>query len=251
MLKNALTWCLTMTSMASLASAADGGGYYGDQSGRPMLGIEMSPPPLSVQSQEGLSPNEGVLIRQVFANSAAKQMGLQPGDVILQINEAPIGSMSDLRNEIGAYTVGDPVQVTISRKGQQFTNDGLLQTWPENIPYDALDPEVERRFREWQQRRMQREQDEVADLAKQVQEMKDQLNKPANPDDENRALKEAMDFLAFLPAWRLEMTYELPEIPSPEVLPVASTKKIPPSADAWALRHNFDSTATDSTKGDL
>ena len=53
------------------------------------------------------------------------------------------------------------------------------------------DPDVERRFREWQQRRMQRESDEVADLGRQVQELKDQLTNPQTGDG-NKALKEAV-----------------------------------------------------------
>ncbi len=227
-----------------LAQAQDG--YYDDQSGRPMLGIEMSPVPLSVQAQEGLSVDQGILVRQVFPNSAARAMGIQPGDVILSINDSSIGSMTDLRTEIGAYNIGDPVQVVVSRKGAVVARDGLLQQWPDSVPFDPLDPDIEKRFRDWQQRRMDREQQEVAELAKQVDDLRKQQQDP-QPGDQNRAITEAMSFLAFLPAWRLQIDWGVSEQDvaktdgvAPAEQPIAAV--VPsPSGEAWALSHSFDS----------
>lgn len=146
---------------------------------RPMLGIEMTPVPLNVQEQQALSPNQGVYVQSIFNGTAAQSMGLRPGDVVLAVNGAPIGSMTDLRNEVALNQVGDPVEVTVQRQGQQTTTTGQFQPWPSNIPYEPIDPAMEQRFRDWQERRLARTRDEVEDLKRQVAEMGKTID-PAN-----------------------------------------------------------------------
>ena len=138
---------------------------------RPMIGVQMTPVPLSVQEQQGLGSNQGVYVQSVYGNTAAQTMGLQPGDVITGVNGAPINSMTDLRNEVGLNQVGDPVEVTIQRGGQQQTTIGQFKPWPANIPYDPIDPAMEQRFQDWQDRRLARMQDEVEQLRQQTQQM--------------------------------------------------------------------------------
>ena len=150
---------------------------------RPMLGVQMTPVPLSVQEQQGLSPNQGVYVQSVYGNTAAQTMGLQPGDVITSVNGAPISSMSDLRNEVALNQVGDPVEVTIQRNGQEQSTIGQFQPWPSNIPYDPIDPAMEQRFREWQERRLARMQDEVEQLRRQAQDLAKQEADAAKQDD--------------------------------------------------------------------
>jgi membrane-associated protease RseP (regulator of RpoE activity) len=140
-----------------------------------MLGVQMTPVPISVQEQQGLTPNLGVYVQSVYGNTAAQTMGLQPGDVITNINGAPIGSMTDLRNEVSLNQVGDPVEVTIMRNGQEQETIGQFQPWPANIPYDPIDPEMEKRFSEFQDRRLARMQEEIDQLREQSQQAAKQL----------------------------------------------------------------------------
>ncbi|MBA3698430.1 MAG: PDZ domain-containing protein [Planctomycetes bacterium] len=176
---------LTLVSLSAPAFAAQSG-YEAAQNpeNRPMLGVQMTPVPLSVQEQQGLAPNQGVYVQSVYGNTAAQTMGLQPGDVITSVNGAPIGSMSDLRNEVALNQVGDPVEVTIQRGGQEQSTIGQFQPWPANIPYDPIDPAMEQRFREWQERRLARMQDEVEQLRNQAQELAAKAaTNAANQDD--------------------------------------------------------------------
>lgn len=170
---------------ASVPVFAVQNGYEAAQNpeNRPMLGVQMTPVPLSVQEQQGLAPNQGVYVQSVYGNTAAQTMGLQPGDVITSVNGAPIGSMSDLRNEVALNQVGDPVEVTIQRGGQEQATIGQFQPWPSNIPYDPIDPAMEQRFREWQERRLARMQDEVEQLRRQAQELAAKETAAANQDD--------------------------------------------------------------------
>jgi membrane-associated protease RseP (regulator of RpoE activity) len=164
---------LTLGLAAATPAFAVQSGYEAAQNpeNRPMLGVQMTPVPLSVQEQQGLTPNQGVYVQSVYDNTAAATMGLQPGDVITSVNGAPIGSMSDLRNEVALNQVGDPVEVTIMRGGQEQAAIGQFQPWPRNIPYDPIDPAMEQRFREWQDRRLARMQDEVEQLRRQAQDL--------------------------------------------------------------------------------
>jgi membrane-associated protease RseP (regulator of RpoE activity) len=148
-----------------------------------MLGVQMTPVPLSVQEQQGLAPSQGVFVQSVYGNTAAQTMGLQPGDVITSINGAPISGMSDLRNEVSLNQVGDPVEVTIVRGGQEQATIGQFQPWPANIPYDPIDPAMEDRFREWQERRLARTQNEVDQLREQTAAMAKELADAAGNDD--------------------------------------------------------------------
>jgi membrane-associated protease RseP (regulator of RpoE activity) len=116
-----------------------------------------------------------VLVQSVFNNTAAQTMGLMAGDVILTVNGAQIASMTDLRNEVALNQVGDPVEVTVERQGQQLTSTGQFQTWPSNIPYEPIDPGMEQNFRNWQENRLNQMRQDVDDLSKQVDGLQKQL----------------------------------------------------------------------------
>ncbi|MFW5828769.1 MAG: S1C family serine protease [Planctomycetota bacterium] len=123
----------------------------------PMLGVNMSPPPMSIQKQENLRPDEGVYVRRVYSGTAAERMGMQRGDVVLSINGQPIGSMSDVRDQISSHHVGSDVQVQVRRNGQEVPLSGTLGDWPEAIPKTPINSAAEQRYRSMQERRLERE----------------------------------------------------------------------------------------------
>ena len=57
-------------------------------------------------------------ITAVKPNGAAANAGIQPGDVVLRINETAIGSFEDLQAEIGSHLPGDEVEITFDRFGE-------------------------------------------------------------------------------------------------------------------------------------
>jgi hypothetical protein len=142
---------------------------------RPMLGIEMSPVPSHIQEREGINAHQGVLVQSTYPGTAAESMALQRGDVVLQVNGAPIGSMTDLRNEVGLTAVGDPIQVRVSRNGQVMDLGSQVREWPASVPYEKLDAAGERRFREWQDRRKQRQAEDLARINREAEAMKREL----------------------------------------------------------------------------
>jgi Do/DeqQ family serine protease len=93
---------------------------HGDvQRGRIGVAIQDVTPGLS-QALE-LTADRGALVTQVEPGSPSEQAGLQPGDVIVEINGKPIDSSADLRNEIGLVRAGEPVDVTAIRDGARRT----------------------------------------------------------------------------------------------------------------------------------
>lgn len=191
------------------AVALMGADTYEASDERPMLGVEMSPVPISVQEQQGLSNDQGVLVRQVFDNTAASTGGVQTGDVITHINGSPVGSMTDLRNIVGSHEVGDNVQLTVRRNGNDMQLDSSFAPWPAHIPFDRIDADAERRFRDWQNRRLARQRDAVTGLSEELADLKKTLDDGtrAKPFTEAPALRQATAFLKLLPPWTFSYEY--------------------------------------------
>ncbi len=165
--------CLVIAVLTGSSCAADG---YANLPDKPrFLGVEMSPTTLQTQEREGLTPHQGVQIQAVFNGTAAEKAGLNPGDVILAINGAPLSSMSDLRNEVSMCNVGDQVTLTVARNGQQFDRQSEVQAWPPNVPFEPIDAAAEQRFREWQEKRLAQAQDEVRRIEREAEELAKQM----------------------------------------------------------------------------
>lgn len=164
---------LALSAALPLAAAVDED-YQPRVSGKPaddkpvMLGVEMTPPSLSVLERENLKPDQGVLVQQVYPNTAASQAGVQPGDVIVSVNGRGISSMTDLRNEVGIGAVGEPVSVVVSRNGQLQKLDSEFKPWPEDIPRRPIDAAAEERFRGWQRERQERQEREAEQIERRI-----------------------------------------------------------------------------------
>lgn len=165
---------LLMTAfVVGSACAADG---YANLPDKPrFLGVEMSPTSSQIQERERLGPHDGVQVQSVFDGTAAAKAGIASGDVILGINGAPISSMSDLRNEVSMCNIGDKINLTLARNGQQIERQTEVQAWPTNIPFEPIDAAAEQRFREWQEKRLAQAQDEVRQIEKEADALAKEL----------------------------------------------------------------------------
>ena len=63
----------------------------------------------------------GVQIDDFSDRSPAKVAGIQKGDVIKSINNAPIRNFNELQSQIGRYRPGDKVKVVVDRNGKEHT----------------------------------------------------------------------------------------------------------------------------------
>ncbi len=94
--------------------------------GRAVLGIRVVGVNANVAAQNNLSIDHGALIVSVNPNSAAAQAGLQPGDVIVQIDNHPVNDASSLSDALADKNPGDAVSVIVQRGNQQLTVHATL-----------------------------------------------------------------------------------------------------------------------------
>ena len=66
----------------------------------------------------GLEQNKGAVITSVDADSPAGKAGLQPGDILLKINDRDVRNAGDVRNSFGLLTIGEQVVFDILRAGK-------------------------------------------------------------------------------------------------------------------------------------
>ena len=71
------------------------------------------------REQLGLSADFGVLVTEIRRDAPAYAAGLRSGDVILDVNAEPVREPLDVDLENWALFVGDPVVLSIDRRGKQ------------------------------------------------------------------------------------------------------------------------------------
>jgi Do/DeqQ family serine protease len=102
------------------------------------LGIQMVTLSPELKDNINSNPNspitvndeEGVLIVQVVPNSPAARDGLRIGDVILAVDGQAINESQEVQDTVADAAVGENLQLTIRRNGQEQT----LNVRPGNIP---------------------------------------------------------------------------------------------------------------------
>ncbi len=83
------------------------------------LGFSGQEVPAFWQNYDGLP--EGIYVVEVTCQPNSRSLGLQPGDVLTQINGTTVESADTLLQLLQEYEIGDPVDVTIIRSGEEYT----------------------------------------------------------------------------------------------------------------------------------
>jgi S1-C subfamily serine protease len=96
------------------AEASGGGGEK--ESGGGQLGISVEPVTADVANRMKLKKTQGVVITDIDPNSPAAEAGLQPGDVILEVNHQPVKSGTDIRAGVKA-SGSRPTLLLMNREG--------------------------------------------------------------------------------------------------------------------------------------
>jgi Trypsin-like serine proteases, typically periplasmic, contain C-terminal PDZ domain len=98
---------------------------------RGYLGISFPAPATEEQyfKQQGINPAsvKGVLITDVQEGSAAAEAGVQPGDIVQNIDGAAINSSAEFSERIARHRPGDEVKLGILRKGSTKTVTAKLK----------------------------------------------------------------------------------------------------------------------------
>ena len=89
--------------------------------GRPLLGIDAENLEGDFGHFFGAPDGEGVLVRGVFANSAAAKAGLKVGDVITSLNGERIHNASELREKLMTNREGKSLKLGVLRNKSEVT----------------------------------------------------------------------------------------------------------------------------------
>ncbi|MFH1860337.1 MAG: DegQ family serine endoprotease [bacterium] len=73
-----------------------------------------------------VNPKSGVLVADVMNNSPAEKAGIKRGDIITKVNEKKISTPSDLQSKILEQDVGEKVEVTVLRDGEEKIHEIVL-----------------------------------------------------------------------------------------------------------------------------
>ena len=84
------------------------------------LGIKYQQTTLDVATAYSLPIQWGVHVTRVAVSSPAAQTGLQPGDMIGQIDNVPLDATHSYLNTLFSYKPGDQITLSIIRNGQTF-----------------------------------------------------------------------------------------------------------------------------------
>jgi len=93
------------------------GAHQGTDTG--FLGIYMAALTAGVKNQIGYQGSAGIAVQQVFSGSPADQAGIQPGDVILQVDGKPYDSVKSLHDYIGSKKPGDTIRLNVWSQGMK------------------------------------------------------------------------------------------------------------------------------------
>lgn len=99
---------------------------------RPWLGVGVAD--LPEERDKMFFPAEsGALIKEVTKGSPAEKIGLQPGDILHEVDGKPVRNAAELIWAIARHKKGDTVKLLVSREGQKKTLTAVLDKMPDKI----------------------------------------------------------------------------------------------------------------------
>jgi serine protease Do len=84
------------------------------------LGLAVSPLTPEVARELRVKEPHGVVVRGVEDASPAAEAGMQPGDVILEVDHHAVKNVDDLKQALDRHPAGTPVLVLVHRQGESF-----------------------------------------------------------------------------------------------------------------------------------
>jgi serine protease Do len=108
---------------------------------RGWLGVRIQP--VTEDLAEGLDLDEakGALISEVTDDSPAEAAGLAVGDVVLSVNDKPIGDVRDLTRTIARLDPGEDAELELWRQGEMASVTVRLGAFPEPEQVALADPD--------------------------------------------------------------------------------------------------------------
>lgn len=96
---------------------------------RGLLGVQIVDVSADLAENRNLDVVQGVYITRVNTGSAADDSGMESGDVIVAINDHPIGSVSELQEWVARNRPGEMITVTFRRDGEEKSVQTVLKNF--------------------------------------------------------------------------------------------------------------------------
>ncbi len=116
-----LGFAIPSTTVKEIVDQLISQGYV---SGRPSLGFSGEAVSLAYQRYYRLPA--GIYITDVFSDTSAERVGIQPGDILLQLGDTRITDTDSLNSVLYSLEAGDLIEAVIYRNGRQYTATLLL-----------------------------------------------------------------------------------------------------------------------------
>ena len=85
-----------------------------DLTGKPRLGVSIINLSNLIRSSNGVLPN-GVYVSEVEEGAPADLAGMEPGDIIVDVNDQVITTTSELQSIVGQHNAGDTLKIKVFR----------------------------------------------------------------------------------------------------------------------------------------
>ncbi|MEZ4722756.1 MAG: trypsin-like peptidase domain-containing protein [Flavobacteriales bacterium] len=84
---------------------------------RGYLGVSIMNVDQKIADEKGLTDLNGVYVAEAIDKGAAKEGGIQSGDIIMKVAERPVKNVTELQEQVSRFRPGDKLLVTVNRKG--------------------------------------------------------------------------------------------------------------------------------------
>ena len=108
---------------------------------RSVLGIYIQNVNDELAKSFGFENNNGILISDIIADSAAEEAGLQGGDIIIEFEGEPAGKLGSFRNKVAATPPNTKVKLKIFRDGK-FSNVNVITRAMDSLTINDVSKEV-------------------------------------------------------------------------------------------------------------
>lgn len=104
------------------------------QLSRGYLGVALQRVDADIATAVGLDKPQGALVSEVVPGSPAESAGLQSGDIILELQGAPVESLGAFRNIVALAKPGTDLSMKVRREGKELTLTAKVGQNPEHSP---------------------------------------------------------------------------------------------------------------------
>lgn len=110
---------------------------------RGYIGVSIRTVDEAIAKAVGLKKVEGVVVHNILEDSPAEESGIQPGDIILEVDGESVSTSNELQSKIVFHRSGDKVKLTIWRDGKKIYKSVTLKPREKDEFVEKLDEKGE------------------------------------------------------------------------------------------------------------